>query len=228
MLRVSIFGLSAGELASPYNPPMPQAVLRFWRVLALWLLIGWTGFAQAQGPEPIGIVAFGTSFTHGRGVRPEQAFPARLEQKLQQAGLNARVLSMGVNGDTTSHMINRLHLIPPETRVVIYEFARGNDSRARISEQNTLANSDKIITTLLERRHKVLVVVRDQDLDRLEQRTRRYARWLAQTPVEIISIHQPPDKILGERDIWSHPTAQAHDEIAQSMLPFVRRLLAAH
>ncbi len=171
------------------------------------------------------IVAFGTSFTNGRGVISNQAYPARLEAKLKQRGVTADVINLGVNGDTTSNLLNRLEKIPANTDLVIYEFARGNDSRAGISEELTKINSKEIVGKLLSKNIKVLIVVRDQNIDRLERRLSSYSGTFADQMVEIISIYQPADKILHDREIWSHPTVEAHDEIAESMIPFVTRLL---
>lgn len=171
------------------------------------------------------IVAFGTSFTNGRGVISNQAYPARLEAKLKQRGITADVINLGVNGDTTSNLLNRLEKIPANTDLVIYEFARGNDSRAGISEELTKINSKEIVGKLLSKNIKVLIVVRDQNIDRLERRLSSYSGTFADQMVEIISIYQPADKILHDREIWSHPTVEAHDEIAESMIPFVTRLL---
>src|SRR5262245_60994415 len=48
------------------------------------------------------ILAFGDSLTAGYGVQATQAYPARLQRKLEEQGYKYRVVSMGVSGDTTS------------------------------------------------------------------------------------------------------------------------------
>src|SRR3954451_7601638 len=55
--------------------------------------------AAARNPE---ILAFGDSLTSGYGLPPDNSFPARLEAKLRDEGITARVVNAGVAGDTTA------------------------------------------------------------------------------------------------------------------------------
>jgi acyl-CoA thioesterase-1 len=74
------------------------------------------GAAQAQ------IVAIGASNVAGFGVAAEQAFPARLEAMLQEKGYRVSVANEGVNGETSSDMLDRLdRVVPSETRIVILD-----------------------------------------------------------------------------------------------------------
>ena len=57
--------------------------------------------AQAEGRSGT-IVALGDSLTVGLGVDEDDAFPARLERRLQAEGHNFRVINAGVSGETTS------------------------------------------------------------------------------------------------------------------------------
>jgi acyl-CoA thioesterase I len=74
------------------------------------------------------IVALGASNTYGKGVARGQAFPAQLEAMLRAAGIDARVINDGVNGDTTGGMLSRLDSVPKGTRLVILQ-PGGNDAR---------------------------------------------------------------------------------------------------
>jgi acyl-CoA thioesterase-1 len=66
---------------------------------------------QAAGAEPSQtpvIVFLGTSLTAGYGLEEDQAFPALIQQKLDRAGLDYRVVNAGVSGDTSAGGRRRL------------------------------------------------------------------------------------------------------------------------
>src|SRR5690349_17407671 len=62
---------------------------------------------QGQGSFAGTIVAVGDSLTIGYGLNMEDAYPARLEKKLQQAGYNWRVINAGISGETSSGALSR-------------------------------------------------------------------------------------------------------------------------
>jgi acyl-CoA thioesterase I len=67
---------------------------------------------EMPAPHPIAarprIVALGDSLTAGLGVRPEEAYPALLQQRVDTAGLNYEVVNAGVSGDTSAGGLRRL------------------------------------------------------------------------------------------------------------------------
>lgn len=87
-----------GDRAADLNPP-PQHAERQPSV-------------EAPAPQSIAarprIVALGDSLTAGLGVRPEEAYPARLQQRVDAAGLNYEVVNAGVSGDTSAGGLRRL------------------------------------------------------------------------------------------------------------------------
>jgi acyl-CoA thioesterase-1 len=61
------------------------------------------------------IVLFvGTSLTAGYGLRPEQAYPALIQEKIREAGLSHRVVNAGVSGETAAGALGRLDRILQE------------------------------------------------------------------------------------------------------------------
>jgi acyl-CoA thioesterase-1 len=82
------------------------------------------------------IVAFGASNVSGYKVEPSQAWPAQLEMLLQAKGYNVRVFNAGLNGDTTTHMLERADSsIPNGTKIVVLDMGGGffNDKMRNIS-----------------------------------------------------------------------------------------------
>ena len=54
------------------------------------------------------VLAFGDSLYAGYGLEQGQAFPAVLEQELEERGIPAKVVNAGVSGDTTAGGLRRL------------------------------------------------------------------------------------------------------------------------
>jgi acyl-CoA thioesterase-1 len=95
-------------------------------IVALGLLVGSIGVITSSptaAAENL-IVAFGASQTYGKGVSRDEAYPAQLEQLLRLKGYNVRVVNSGVNGQTTSAMLQRLdNSVPAGTSLVIFQQA---------------------------------------------------------------------------------------------------------
>lgn len=62
---------------------------------------------------PIRIVAFGDSLTAGYGLRPTEAFPARLQAALRAKGYDVTVANAGVSGNTTAAGLARVQRAVP-------------------------------------------------------------------------------------------------------------------
>src|SRR5712671_3236652 len=54
------------------------------------------------------IVALGDSLTAGQGIGLVKAYPAVVQEWLDEAGLELTMVNAGVNGDTTSRAVTRL------------------------------------------------------------------------------------------------------------------------
>ena len=93
--------MPARELLNAFAKPL---------LAAAWLVISLAGYqsnvvADEERPR---IVAFGDSLTAGLGVAAEQAYPARLQRRLDEQGLHYRVINAGVSGDTTAGGLRRV------------------------------------------------------------------------------------------------------------------------
>src|SRR5688572_21750524 len=91
-------------------------------------------------PEPIAarprIVAFGDSLTVGLGVRPQEAYPARLQQRVDAAGLNYEVVNAGVSGETSAGGLRRLdRALEGEVRALILALGANDGLRGLPPEQ---------------------------------------------------------------------------------------------
>jgi acyl-CoA thioesterase I len=114
------------------------AVLLFSAVSAVPLHAG----ADDDRPR---IVAFGDSLTAGLGVTAEDAYPARLQRRLDAEGIRYRVINAGVSGDTTAGGLRRVEwVLKSRPDIVILELG-GNDGLRGLNLQETKANLEGII-----------------------------------------------------------------------------------
>ncbi len=94
------------------------------------------------------IVAFGDSLTAGLGVAQEDAYPAQLQRRLEEAGYRYRVINAGVSGDTTAGGVRRVDwVLNSKPSIVILELG-ANDGLRGIDPAQTRANLDTIIQRL--------------------------------------------------------------------------------
>lgn len=192
------------------------------RGLALFLLSLVTCVDQANADE-IKIVAFGTSFTSGKGVWRSQAYPARLEAMLKSEGIPAQVKNQGQDGDTTRQLVNRLNWAVPEgVQIVIVEYAIGNDRNAGIPMEETVQNIEKVIARLVSRNIQVLLLIRGPDQEQLRKRTKWFRQSIDKYDILFLQIEQPESSLQSDK---AHPTAEAHGLIAASMVPSVKKLM---
>ncbi len=118
--------------------------------------------AEAGSPADAGtgrplLVCFGDSLTAGAGVEPEAAYPAYLQQRLDQAGYSYRVVNAGVNGNTTKDGLERLpQVLGQHPEVVVVEFG-GNDGLRGLPIAQTQRNLDTIVQRLKAGGAKVAV-----------------------------------------------------------------------
>lgn len=122
------------------------------------MAVSFPGVNHACAETAPTIMAFGDSLVAGYGLKPEQAFPARLEAKLKDKGVAVKVLNAGVSGETTSGAVNRLdwnlNRQKPDYVILI---TGGNDMLRSVDPSLTRANLQKMMEIF--RAHKIPVLV---------------------------------------------------------------------
>lgn len=130
--------MPARELLNAFAKPL---------FLMLWLItwvIGHSSVAVADDDRPR-IVAFGDSLTAGLGVAAEEAYPARLQRRLDEQGLRYRVINAGVSGDTTAGGVRRVDWVLKSRPVLVILELGGNDGLRGLNLDETKANLERII-----------------------------------------------------------------------------------
>lgn len=99
----------------------------------------------AASPAPKVILFLGDSITAGYGLEPSQAFPARIEDKIEAKRWNFKVVNAGQSGDTSAGGLNRMDwLLRSRIDVLILELG-GNDGLRGLPAETTRKNLQAII-----------------------------------------------------------------------------------
>ena len=103
------------------------------------------------------IVAFGDSLTAGLGLLEQEAYPALLQRKIDEAGYQFEVVNAGVSGDTSAGALRRLDwALEGDVRVLVVAFG-GNDGLRGLPVAQLKENLSAIIDKARER--SVVVVL---------------------------------------------------------------------
>lgn len=127
---------------------------------ALLALLPGTALASASSEaERKTLVVMGDSITAGYGVDPGQAFPALLQEKIDEAGLNFEVVNAGLSGDTTAGGLRRIDwLLRRHIDVLLLELG-GNDGLRGIAPAETKRNLKGIIAKTREKYPEAGIII---------------------------------------------------------------------
>jgi acyl-CoA thioesterase-1 len=200
----------------------------WWAVcLALWLV---TGLVAAEART---IIFFGDSLTAGYGVDPDEAYPALIQGKIDQAKLSWRVVNAGLSGETTAGGLRRLDWILRQPVDVFVIELGGNDGLRGIAPAVTRSNLEAMIQRIRQRHPHVKVVIAGMQLptNMGPEHTREFAALYPAVAEEAGAVLIPfllegvggvpslnlPDGI--------HPTPEGHRLVAETVWEKIRPLL---
>lgn len=205
-----------------------------WFAMALFSAVVLAGCDEDSPTSPSRtrvIVAFGDSLTSGPGLRPEETFPALLQQRIAREGHDYRVVNAGVTGDTTSEGLARFDAaLVPDTEILILAIG-GNDGLRRVP----VATVERNIATMIERAQArgIDVLLCQMEAPPLGGLTytfefhRLYARLADRYKVPLV-----PFFLIGivgnealDLDDTLHPNAAGHRVIADTIWPHLRPML---
>jgi acyl-CoA thioesterase I len=194
--------------------------------------IGCNGESPASPSQasPV-IVAFGDSLTSRPGLRPEQVYPALIQQRITAEGRDYRVINAGVTGDTSAEALFRFDgAVVPDSRIVILAIG-GNDGLRRVP----VATGERNISTMIERAetrgiHVLLCQMEAPPLGGLNY-TIEFHRIFTRL-AERYQLPLVPFFLLGivgndglDLDDTLHPNAAGHKVIADIIWPHLRPML---
>ena len=111
--------------------------------------------AMAKTPE---VLAFGDSLTAGLGLPASEAFPARLQARLKDEGIDVKIVNGGVSGDTTTDGLARLDWALADKPDVVILALGANDMLRGINPKIVRANLDQMIAKIQASGAKILLL----------------------------------------------------------------------
>jgi acyl-CoA thioesterase I len=202
------------------------------RRLAIALLTAIFGIGCDTPTSPLEdipvIVAFGDSLTSGPGLRPEETYPALLQQRISRDGHDYRVINAGVSGDTTSDAVARFDAaLVPGTEIVILAIG-GNDGLRGVA----VATVERNISTMIERAQSrsINVLLCQMEAPPVAgllytiEFHRVYTRLAERYKLPLVPFFLLG--IIGNEEIDTlHPNAAGHRVIADTIWPYLRPML---
>ena len=197
--------------------------------------------APTQAPTPTAapvaarprLVVLGDSIAAGYGLRREESFPARLQERIDREGLGFEVVNAGVSGDTSAGGLRRLDwALDGDVRVLILELG-GNDGLRGLPPDELKKNLTAIIRAARERHLAVLLC----GMEAPPNAGAAYATAFREAYVAVAREQHVPfvrfvlDKVAGidglNQDDGIHPNARGARIVADTVWPALRPLLNA-
>lgn len=133
----------------------PKRKSQTWRALSLCFCLV-TGLIAAESKT---LVFFGDSITAGYGVDPDEAYPALIQQKIDESGRSWRVVNAGLSGETTAGGLRRLDWILRQPVDMIVIELGGNDGLRGIAPESSRANLQAMIDRIRTQFPSVVIVL---------------------------------------------------------------------
>ena len=146
----------------PQSRILPGLTQRVSTRKALWLayLAGVLLFGLATTAPSRRIVLFlGDSITAGYGLELSQAYPALIQQRINQEGLNFKVINAGQSGDTSAGGLARMDwLLKNKIDVLVLELG-GNDGLRGLPVEVIRKNLQAIIDRARKQYPQIRIIV---------------------------------------------------------------------
>lgn len=97
------------------------------------------------------IVFLGTSLTAGLGLDPDEAYPARIQERLKREGLDYEVVNAGQSGETSAGARARVDWVLREPAAVLVIETGANDGLRGVDVDSLRANIQAIIDAARDR-----------------------------------------------------------------------------
>jgi len=207
----------------------PKRKSQTWRavILVLWLAAG-LGAAETKT-----LVFFGDSLTAGFGVDPDEAYPALIQKKIDDAKLPWRVVNAGLSGETTAGGLRRLDwILRQRTDIIVIELG-GNDGLRGIAPATTHSNLTAMIERIRQRYPDVKVVIAGMQMpaNMGPEYTRDFAAIFPEIARTggVVLIPFLLDRVGGVATLNQvdgiHPNAEGHQIVAETVWRTLHPLL---
>ena len=182
------------------------------------------------------LVVLGDSIAAGYGLRRDESFPARLQERIDREGLGFEVINAGVSGDTSAGGLRRLDwALDGDVRILVVELG-GNDGLRGLPPDQLKKNLTAIVQAARER-HLAVVLC---GMEAPPNAGTAYATAFRDAFADVARDEKVPlvrfvlDKVAGieslNQEDGIHPNARGARIVADTVWPVLRPLLdaAAH
>jgi len=107
------------------------------------------------------IVVLGDSLTSGRGIGKDAAYPAILQQRIEDSGYKYEVVNAGISGDTTARALKRYRDTLDDDVEILIVALGANDGLRGVPVDQVKSNLSVIIEDAQRRRIETLLVGMD-------------------------------------------------------------------
>ncbi|MBD0260157.1 MAG: arylesterase [Cytophagales bacterium] len=192
------------------------------------------GAAAENGAKQKTILFFGNSLTAGYGLEPAQAFPALIQEKLDSAKLNYKVINAGLSGETSAGGKSRISWVLRQPIDVFVLELGANDGLRGIPLASTRQNLQAILDTVRQKSPGAQLVIAGMQLPpnlgaaytgEFREIFGELARKNNATliPFLLEGVGGVPD--LNQPD-GIHPTAEGHRIVSQNVWQVLQPVLA--
>jgi acyl-CoA thioesterase-1 len=199
-------------------------------VMAVVSMIAISSVPRGAAPRPR-IVVLGDSLASGRGIGVDKAFPAILQQKLADDGLEYEVVNAGVSGDTSAGAVRRFErVLDSNVRILVVELG-ANDGLRGVSVDQLKTNLGRIIETAQARGITVLLCRMEAlplyGWDYTVAFHKAFDELGRQYDVPLVPFVLM--NVIGNRDLMqrdrAHPNEAGARAIAENIWPYLKPLL---
>ena len=180
------------------------------------------------------VIFLGTSLTAGYGVGPDVAFPARIQQLIDSAGLHYRVANAGLSGETSAGGLRRIDWVLQNPVDVFVLELGANDGLRGLDTDSMRHNLDDILSRVRTKYPDAAIVIAGMEAPPnlgtfYTGQFRRTYSWLA-NKYDATLIPFLLEGVAGNRELNQedgiHPNAAGHRAIAHHVWQTLQPILA--
>lgn len=202
----------------------------FYTILLTFSLIMTGSFSQDR---PGRIVFFGDSITAGYGIPIESAFPALIQKKAKDAGMDYQVVNAGLSGETTAGGLNRIDwILKAKPDIFILELG-GNDGLRGLSLEESEKNLRAMVEKVRKANPEVKIILAGMQIppnlgqdytDKFKSLFPTLAKELNTELIPFLLEGVGGDPKLNLSD-GIHPNPKGHEIVAETVWKYLKPLL---
>lgn len=178
------------------------------------------------------IIVFGDSIAAGYGLDSDQAFPAFIQEKVDDSGLNYRVINAGLSGETSAGGLRRVDwILQRQADIFILELG-GNDGLRGIDPDLTKQNLRGIMQKVRSANPEVKILLAGMEAPpNMGDTYTNHFREIFKKLSEEADVFMPfiLEDVAGISELnlpdGIHPTEEGHRIIANNLWEYLRPML---